>query len=183
MERKELSYLVKALKAVYSDPKFIADQDAFNVWYELLKDIPYQVAHATVYKYISTNKFPPTIADIREGATSIVQPEQLGEGEAWALVYKAICNSAYNSVEEFNKLPKECQRAVGDPAILREWASLTIDEVNTVIQSNFMRSYRVASKNAEEHKRLPQATREVIEKISQHMKMLESGGANGNKGT
>ena len=175
MERNEFAILVKAMKSVYSDPKFIADQDAFNVWYELLKDIPYDICQAAIHKYMSTNRFPPTIADIRQFSTEIITPEQMNEGEAWGLVYKAICNSTYNSKAEFEELPKECQKAVGNPAILHEWASLDIDEVNTVIQSNFMRSYKVECKRSREYAQLPQQTKEIINKISQQTKMLESG--------
>lgn len=176
MDRNEFSILVKAMKAVYSDPKFITDKDAFNVWYELLKDIPYEVCQAAIHKYMSTNRFPPTIADIRQISTEITAPVMMNEGEAWALVYKAVCNSAYNAKEEFEKLPKECQKAVGNPAILREWAGLDKSEVNTVIQSNFMRSYKVEVKRAQEYNLLPNATKDLIDKLADTMnnKLIES---------
>ena len=178
MTKAEFSILAKAMKAVYSDPKFIADTDAMMVWYELLKDIQYELCQAAIHKYMSTNKFPPTIADIRQLATEISTPEVLNEMEAWSLVYKAICNSAYHAKEEFDKLPKECQKAVGNPAILREWAGLEVSEVNTVIQSNFMRSYKVESKRSQEFKQLPQSTREYIGALSQKMspKLLDQEG-------
>ena len=166
MERNEFAVLTKAMKAVYSDPKFIADQDAFNVWYELLKDIPYEICQAAIHKYMSTNRFAPTIADIRQLATDIVTPEDMNEGEAWSLVYKAICNSAYNAQEEFEKLPKECQKAVGTPAMLKEWATMDNSEVCTVIQSNFMRSYKVEVKRSKEFNQLPPSTKDVISKLA-----------------
>ena len=169
MTRDEFSILVKAMKAVYSDPKFIADKDAFDVWYELLKDLPYMVCQTAIHKYMSSNRFPPTIADIRQIASEITSPETMNEGEAWSLVYKAICNSAYNAASEFEKLPKECQKAIGNPAILKEWASLDVDEVNTVIQSNFMRSYKVAVKRSQEFNQLPPSTKDVIAKLSGSM--------------
>lgn len=178
MEKNEFAILTKAMKAVYSDPKFIADKDAFTVWYELLKDIPYDVCQAAIHKYMSTSKFPPTIADIRTIATELTAPDLMTEGEAWALVYKAICNSGYKAREQFEKLPPECQRAVGNPAILREWALLPITEVNTVIQSNFMRSYKVECKRTHEYAQLPQATKDLVGKIaeSKRMNLIEDGG-------
>lgn len=69
MTREEFKTLVKGMKAVYAQPTFIPDQDAFNVWFELLKDIPYQQVNVAIQKYMLTEKFPPTIADIREKAT------------------------------------------------------------------------------------------------------------------
>lgn len=38
MEREQFKVLVKAMKAVYAQPTFIPDQDAFNVWFALLRD-------------------------------------------------------------------------------------------------------------------------------------------------
>ena len=115
MTREEFKTLVKGMKAVYAQPTFIPDQDAFNVWFELLKDIPYQQANVAIQKYMLTEKFPPTIADIREKATQIVESvdNSMSELEAWSLVRKAVRNSGYHSVEEFEKLPEACQRAVG----------------------------------------------------------------------
>ena len=39
MEREEFKILVKAMKAVYAQPTFIPDKDAFDVWYGLLQDV------------------------------------------------------------------------------------------------------------------------------------------------
>ena len=50
MTREEFKTLVKGMKAVYAQPTFIPDQDAFNVWFELLKDIPYQQANVAIQK-------------------------------------------------------------------------------------------------------------------------------------
>lgn len=172
MEREEFSNLVKGMKAVYSDPKFITDRDAFNVWYEMLKDIPYMICQASVHKYMATNKFPPTIADIRQGAMEITEEKELNEGEAWSLVYKAISNASYRAKEEFEKLPEDCQRAIGSPAILKEWASMDIGEVNTVIQSNFMRSYKVERKRSKELAQLPSVTRDLIAKVVESTKLI-----------
>ena len=176
MEREEFKILVKALKATYSDPKFIADIDAFDVWYVMLKDIPYEVCQMAIQKYILTRPYNPTIADIRELATEIMTPETPNEGAAWSLVFKAISNSSYHAEEEFNKLPKECQKAVGSPRMLREWAMMEIDQVNSVIQSNFMRSYRVECKRSKELEALPEAMREQVKALSEKMsaKLLES---------
>lgn len=171
MKLEEFATLVKAMKAVYSDPKFIADKEAIMVWYEFFKDDDYMMVQTAIQKYMANNEFPPTIAGIRKNINSITNPDlSMTEGEAWSLVYKAICNSAYNAKEEFEKLPKECQKAVGSPRMLREWAGLEITEVNTVIQSNFMRSYKVEVKRSQEYKQLPQSTREIIGKLTEQMK-------------
>ena len=43
MTREEWAVLVKAMKAVYTSPSFLPDQNAFDTWYGLLKDIDYKL--------------------------------------------------------------------------------------------------------------------------------------------
>lgn len=114
MEREQFKVLVKAMKAVYAQPTFIPDQDAFNVWFALLGDLPYKQAELAVQKHMATEKFPPTIADIREKAEQItsVKETEMSELEAWAIVRKAIGRSNYYAEEEFEKLP-EAMMALG----------------------------------------------------------------------
>lgn len=167
MEREEFKILVKAMKAVYAQPTFISDQDAFNVWYALLQDLTYEQANLAVQKYMITEKFPPTIADIRKKANEIVQPdvEILTELEAWSLVRKALSNSGYHAEEEFAKLPETCRIAVGSPANLREWAMMNTDEVETVEQSHFIRNYRTVQKRMREDAMIPDSMRTLIAKM------------------
>ena len=114
MTREEFKTLVKGMKAVYAQPTFIPDQDAFNVWFELLKDIPYQQANVAIQKYMLTEKFPPTIADIREKATQIVESvdSSMSELEAWSLVRKAVRNSGYHSAVSYTHLTLPTNREV-----------------------------------------------------------------------
>lgn len=164
MEREEFKILVKAMKAVYAQPTFIPDADAFNVWYGLLQDLSYEQANLAIQKYMATEKFPPTIADIRTKATEIITPaeESMSELQAWALVQKAIRNSGYNSEEEFERLPEACKIAVGNPANLREWALMDSDQVATVEQSHFIRNYRAAVQRIKDDAKLPEKMKLLI---------------------
>ena len=67
-------------------------------------------------------------------------PEEMSAQEAWALVYKAICNSAYNSAHEFDKLPELVKKAVGSADNLRNHA-IDSDFNLGVAQSNFIKAY------------------------------------------
>lgn len=176
MTRDEFKILVKAMKAVYSSENFIADKDAFNVWFELLKDLPYEQANLAIQKYMTSEKFPPTIADIRTKATEIVAPaeESMSELQAWALVQKALRNSGYNSEEEFAKLPDACQRAVGTAANLKEWALMDSDQVATIEQSHFIRNYRTSVQRMKEEARLPENVRMLIADMGKkHAALME----------
>lgn len=102
MTREEFKVLCKGMKAVYTQPSFLPDADAFNIWYSLLQDIDYMVAQAAIQKYMLTNKFPPTIADIREYATTIKTGEKPLWSDGWEEVLKAI--RKYGSYRESEAL-------------------------------------------------------------------------------
>ncbi len=152
--REDFSILVKGLKAVYTDPKFIPDKFAFDVWYELLKDIPYQELNKAIQRFMSTSTKIPTPADLRN---MIVTASESGMSEqsAFALLRKAVRNSTYHSEEEFSKLPEVIQIAVGNPSNLREWASMDTEDFETVQQSQFLRAYRNALERRRTNETLP----------------------------
>lgn len=158
----EFKILTKGMKAVYSQPTFLPDRDAMLVWYELLKDIPYDKANVAIQKHMCSSPFPPTIADIRKNACEVVTDNSMNEMSAWNMVYKAICNSAYNADTEFEKLPPVVQRAVGSPATLREWSQMDVDTVQSVERSHFARNYREAVEIESQNRQMPQTMRDRI---------------------
>ena len=158
MTVKEFGFLADAIKTYFPRDNVLPTENAMRLWYSELKDIPYQLAHTALRKYVSTNKFAPTIADIREQVAELndQNEEELNETAAWYLVLKAIRRSTYYSEEEFAKLPATVQRAVASPKQLREWAMLEdVDgKTLTVIQSNFQRTFRAEQQRERERSKL-----------------------------
>ena len=158
MTKDQFKILVKAMKAVYTNPGFIPDNDAFDVWYSMLKDLDYALASRSVQMHMQTEETPPTVAGIRKQSAKLKADEtdDLNETAAWSLVLKAIRRSTYYSDEEFAKLPPVVQRAVSSPRQLREWA--TLEDVDgktlTVIQSNFQRTFRAEQQKERERNKL-----------------------------
>ena len=74
MTKAEFGILVKAMKAVYGDPKFLPDADAIMVWYEFFKDDDYMVVQAAIQKYMANNEFAPTVAGIRKNMVDKILP-------------------------------------------------------------------------------------------------------------
>ena len=177
VDREQFKILVKAMKAVYTKPEFIPDQDAFNVWYMMLRDLSYEILTNAVQKHMMTSPFPPTIADLRSSAAQFT-PEgsatELTELEAWEMVRRAISNSNYNSDKEYEKLPALVQKAVGNPANLREWAMMDIDTVNSVEQSHFIRAYRSVISREKDLQKLSPVMRQLIENVSSGMALEEA---------
>ena len=157
MTAKEFGLLADAIKTYFPRDNVLPTENALRLWYAELKDIPYQIAYAALRKYVSTNKFAPTIADIREQAAELYNQREgdISENTAWQLVWKAICNSGYHAEEEFEKLPETVKRAVGSASQLRQWALAEVDDKTiTVWQSNFQRIYRLERQKELERRKL-----------------------------
>lgn len=161
MTKEEFALIVKGMKAIYTEPTFIPDQYAFEMWYSLLKDMDYQTCSLATQRWMSSNSKVPKPADIRDMTVKNAEPEELSEMAAWNLVAKALRNGNYGAQEEFDKLPPLVQKAVGAPSQLRMWAA--DPEYNeSVVSSNFMRSYRACVARSNEDARIPQAIKDLI---------------------
>ena len=161
---KILSVLRGAYPAFYRDITKQEAESTIALWESMFDEEPYELVGAAVKAFISGDGkgFPPAIGQIKERIRQITQPEEMTEQEAWALVSKALRNSAYGSEEEFAKLPAEVQGVVHDPGQLRQWAMSPAEDVETVIASNFMRSFRAKLKVNKEYMALPTSVKQLM---------------------
>lgn len=107
----EWRILVKGLKSVYTSPNFLPDGDSIKIWYNLLQDIPYNVASAAIQKYMMTEKFPPTVADIRDMVANVKMGDKPLWSDGWEEVLIAIRkygsyreNEAMESMSELTRM-------------------------------------------------------------------------------
>lgn len=177
MKKSETAIIMAILKEAY--PIYYKDKTkeelttAVNLWTEMFMDDDVNLVTAAVKSFIANDVkgFPPVIGQIKQSLNKITHPEQLTEQEAWSRVSKALKNSAYNSVEEFEKLPKILQRAVGSPSMLREWSQMPVESVQAVVASNFMRSYKVRAINEQEYQKLPNDVKALISNTSEKLRL------------
>jgi CRISPR/Cas system-associated protein Csm6 len=136
-----------------------------NVWGDLLKDYEYGIVQASVKSLMASEEWPPSISQVIDKIKFIQSGGQreMSEQEAWSLISKAISNSSYNAAEEFEKLPKQLQNVVRTPQQLKNWALMDSDTVQSVVSSNFMRSYKAVVKNDREFEALPNDVKSQIE--------------------
>lgn len=134
-----------------------ADVKTLRLWAEMFAEDDVRLVCAAVKALIATktDSFPPVIGAVKEKIRMISKPEEMTELEAWDFVRKALTNSAYNSVEEFNKLPPVVQAVVHTPEQLKDWSRMDEATVQSVVASNFQRSYRAKAKAAAEFEALP----------------------------
>ncbi|GAA0081335.1 replicative helicase loader/inhibitor [Clostridium sp. CTA-6] len=175
MTREETITILSIIKAAYPQwARGLTKTDAdmmITLWSSMLEEHEYKLVQVAIKKIIATNKFPPSVAEVIEAINYITSggASEMTEIEAWGLVRKAIKNSAYNAEEEFNKLPEKIQRAIGSHNILHNWSQETVDGIEKVIGSNFMRSYKATVIRNKEEKQLPQSIRTMLGSIGNKM--------------
>ena len=64
MTKADFSEYAKALRNYYPKEKLLQTQDSMRMWYEQIKDIPYEKALADLDEWVKVSKWSPTIADI-----------------------------------------------------------------------------------------------------------------------
>lgn len=145
---------------------------AVKLWASVFADDPYELVNTAVMSLIQTDvsDFRPNVGKVRRKIHDIVYGEKLSETEAWLLVKNSL-PEAQESPETlkgaksaWNKLPEDIQKLV-TPRQLLEWNSVDPSTVDTVIQSNFMRSYRDVSDRRYSKEVLPKGTLQTIGKI------------------
>lgn len=185
MTRQEALAIMAMLKTAY--PSFYKDfskeelNAAVNLWATMFADDPAYIVTEAVKSLMCTLKYPPTIADVKEKIAAIMHPEMMTmtEMEAWQKVRRAI--SYYNADETFAQLPPVIQKIVGSPNTLREWAQMEAEMVDSVIQSNFMRSYKARVAHEKEYAMLPASTRNLIRELAAKMDMKAITGGKANE--
>ena len=160
-ETIELLMMVQAAFPNYKPPDKTV---AVNTWFMMLADYPYQQVQMALKAYIATatSGFAPSIGQIIDKMQMINSHAEQNEMEAWSLVSKALRNGNYKSREEFEKLPDLVKEAVGSPENIHNWAQSDIKSIESVIQSNFIKSYRLVVSRQKEIQKLPKEIKTMI---------------------
>lgn len=177
MNRDQVVAILGTLKTAY--PRFYAEmskQEMYNtidLWTEMFKnDNPVHVT-AAVKSLIVSFKFPPTIADIKDEMYKLTKTEEDTPVEQWNAIKKAMRNSAYNAVEEFEKLPEVAKKFVGSPNQLREWAIGT-DYNDGVVKGQFFKQVEIIKQREKDTTMMLPEVRNLVQKLSANndMKLL-----------
>ena len=168
MTREQVGELLMTIQVYYPNYNPPDKKITLNAWHIMLAEYPEELVLQALRACIATNTsgFAPDIGQIMSKIHTISQPQELDGMTAWGLVSKALRNGTYGAVEEFNKLPPLVKQAVGMPDNLKNWATSDYQTIETVIQSNFLRTYETVVKRANEINRMPDDIKSLIEKTN-----------------
>lgn len=162
MDRKEFALIALALQEYYPRDKLLQTKEAKELWFRQLEDIPYKLAEAGVQKWVSLNKWSPTIADIREMVASISLGSIPDWGEAWKEVQLAI--RRYGSYEvgkaldSLSPLARETAERMG-------FKNLCMSENESADRANFRMIYESLSQRQMQAAQLPMSLKMLIAEV------------------
>lgn len=141
--RDQIIDIIGALKMVYPNFGSRLTEDDWNampdVWHRLLNDIPFELLDAAAMNHASASgsAFPPSVAELREAALSLVTDAPSAE-EAWGEVRAAM--GRYGHRTPPSEIP------FSSPTILKtvqimNWLALCMSENEVADRAHFLRIY------------------------------------------
>lgn len=128
-----------------------------KLWEKLFADDDYNIVGQALKLYLITDNtgYPPTVGQLKEEVRKLTTVPQMSETEAWNAVMKAAEDGYYNSYEEFEKLPDTIKNVLGSHKTLTDYALMSTKELDTVVQSNFIKAYRTEIERQATLEKLP----------------------------
>lgn len=162
MDKREFAIFADALKTYYPRETLLPNPQAMELWYRELQDIPYAVAEAALRKWVSTQKWSPSIAEIRELTSSIQHGDLPDWGEGWHQVQNAIRRygfyNAKAALDSLDPLTRQCVERLG-------FRELCMSENITADRANFRMVYETLAKREKTNQQLALPLQEAIAKI------------------
>lgn len=162
MNKQEFGVFASALKTYYSKENLLPNAQAMELWYRELCDIPYYVAETALRKWVATNKWSPSIAEIREMTAGIVNGEPLTWGESWERALGAVKKyGSYNkgaALNSLDPLTRKCVESIG-------YIELCMSENIMADRAHYQRIFEVYAKREQTNKQISTPLLEAIQTI------------------
>lgn len=162
MERSEFSIFADALRTFYPKESILPNKQAMELWYREVCDIPYEVAITALRKWVSTNKWSPSIAELRETAATVANGEIPDWGEGWEQVCTAIRRYGYmgqrQALESMDELTRECVKRLG-------WQQLCMSENAMADRANFRTTYETLAERKKTNRQMALPLQQAISRI------------------
>lgn len=166
MDKQQFANLAIGIKSAYPASKVLDDSASMDFWYMMLQDIEYSIAENAIMEHISTNKYPPSIAEVRKLCMSRCTEAILSFDEAWGIVQKAMsrygCNNPYAAYEMMDDLTASIVKNLG-------WTNLCLGENQTANRANFREAYEEKANRMQCKKQLP---RFVVERKNKFVEQI-----------
>lgn len=162
MTKNEFGIFAAAIRTYYPKEQILPNKEAMALWYRELQDIPYQVAEAALRKWVATNKWSPSIAEIREMTVNVTHGEALTWGESWEMAVAAIRRfGSYRpkeALESLDPLTRKCVESLG-------YRELCISENPMADRANYRMVFETYAKRQQTEQQMALPLQEAIKQI------------------
>jgi len=164
MDKKEFGLFASALRTYYPREALLPNQQAMELWFRQLQDIPYPVAEASLNKCVATNKWSPSIADLREMAASVQHGDIPDWSDSWEVVLRCIGKfGSYRESEALASMDEMTRTAVKRIG----FRNICLSENITADRANFRMIYEQLAQRKQKEQQISLPLKELIQGIQQ----------------
>lgn len=165
MNKAEFKIFADAIRTYYSKENILPNPQAMELWYRALCDIPYQVAEIVLQKWVATNKWSPSIAEIREMCAVIVNGEPRTWQDGWDSVLTAIRKFGYYNPKDAMEYLNGVDPIAASCVLKLGYRNLCTSENAVADRAAFRGCYEIMAKREQEQKQLALPLQEAIKGI------------------
>lgn len=163
MTGQETLKIMALIKTAY--PRFIEGVDsktAARLWHEMLKDLDYGEVQIALKRWIATEKWPPSIAEVRSMTTGL-DNDTIGDWtEGWNQVTRAISKYGYwaesEALDSMDDVTRDCVTAIG-------WQNICQSTKVSVERGHFRTMYEQRKNSIRKSEAIPDALRTPVERL------------------
>lgn len=173
MTDQEFVIIVKAIKTYFPKERILENNEEVELWYDMIKDLNYNLALAELKKYVATHTFSPSISDIRECLIDFRTDKPLNSSEAWSLVLNTLeeVDMHGNGKMRYDELPEMVKTAIGGYPQFREW--MNNPSFNKEVEkSAFIKIYQKEELKERDFLKLPADIKRLINKRNEVVENL-----------
>ena len=176
MDKKQTATLLTFLRSSFpKQADLLAQPETAEIWHRALADIDYDAAQLAITKWIMTEKWLPTIADIREMVADVTTENVLDWSEAWEIVNKAVRTIGPYQQDEafsrFDEITAEAVRRIGYMTL----CEMEYDE-RDIMRAQFRDIYNQIANRHKQEAQMPIALKDKIRAMqigTTHTRMIE----------
>lgn len=169
MDKREFALFVSALKTYYPKENLLPNDQAMELWYRQLQDIPFQIAELTLNKWVATNKWSPTIADIRQAAAEVKTGDAPLWSDGWEEVLRAIARfGSYREAEALQSMTPITRTATKRLG----FRNICMSDNIAADRANFRMIFEQIAEREQTAKQLPVTLTNLIEAVQEKERQM-----------
>lgn len=161
MTRDEFLRLSATIKTAYPREQSLQTKEAMELWFTMLQDLDYKQTMTFLQKWIATEKWIPTIAEIRQGCSEMTVEGASDWGTSWAELKSFIHKYGYErgseKLDKLSPITREVVRRLGFKEICQSPIENEMSD-----RSQFRNLYEIISKREQEDRQLPELLKAQI---------------------